>query len=216
MVTYKNRIFEQIQKAITTGLVSTILATSCTLREDLESKIAENSDRINYAEYIAQNEGRRKTVYDPIPQDGKKEPTIGIGHYLDRSDSREVFARILPEVNYENIYNGESSLTDTQVDRLFAEDLGAYISRAKKAIPSFDEYPTYLRCAILDGFYRGDLSGSPKTLKLINSGNFADAATEYLNHSEYKNARKNKKSGIITRMNKNRDAFLKYHKEKNQ
>lgn len=214
MVNYKNRTFEYARKKIAPIILATIFTTSCGMRENLESKIAKQSDNLAIAEYIASNEGRRSTVYDPIPNDNKKEPTIGVGHYLDRPDSKDVFSRVLPNVNYNEVYNGKQSLTKEQIDILFKEDLKEYFSRTKKAVPKFDEYPTYLKCAILDGFYRGDLSGSPKTLRLINQGSFEDAAKEYLNHSEYKNAKKNGKSGIVKRMNKNRDAFLKYSQEK--
>ena len=42
----------------------------------------ESLDLVAIANYITSNEGRRLEVYDPIPHDGKDEPTIGIGHYL--------------------------------------------------------------------------------------------------------------------------------------
>ena len=45
------------------------------------------------------------------------------------------------------------------------------------------------------------MSGSPKTITLINAGDFEAAAKEFLNNYEYKNARSLGRAGIIPRMN---------------
>lgn len=203
-------------------LASLVLAGAVSCSQNLESRVRLESEEGNkiedsnlaYATYVADNEGRKKKVYDPIPDDGKDEPTIGVGHYLDRGDSRETFKRVLPEVNYDDVYNKRRELEDEEIDKLLSEDIKIYVKRAKNRIPKFDEFPLYVRQAIVDGFYRGDLSGSPKTLRYINDGEFGEASKEYLNHNEYVNAAKLGRRGIRKRMENNAAKFLKYHKEK--
>jgi len=201
-------------------LTSLVLAGAVSCGSDLESRVrleSENNNvgdsNLSYATYVANNEGRKSKVYDPIPQDGKYEPTIGVGHYLDRGDSRETFKRVLPEVNYDEVYNKRRELEDEEIDKLLSEDIKIYVKRAKNRIPKFDEFPLYVRQAIVDGFYRGDLSGSPKTLRYINNGEFGKASKEYLDNNEYRNAKALGRPGIRKRMRANAAKFLKYHEE---
>jgi len=60
---------------------------------------------------------------------------------------------------------------------------------------------------------RGELSGSPKTRRLINTGKFKEAAREYINNKQYQNAVKLGVPGIRPRMESNRDAMLRYAEE---
>jgi GH24 family phage-related lysozyme (muramidase) len=203
-----------VNRQITQGLAALIIGLG--LSSQGCSKFEEDPQPNSHiAKYIANHEGRRSKVYDPIPNDGKNEPTIGVGHYLDRGDSREIFARILPEVDFDAVYSGKAKLNNSQIDRLFLEDLSSYINKTKGFFPAFDNYPEYLQSALVDGVYRGCLSGSPKTRLLINEGNFEEASKEYLNHSEYKNAKKLGRLGIRPRMENNRNAFLRYHSQSN-
>ncbi|MEM4182120.1 MAG: hypothetical protein QXX68_03175 [Candidatus Pacearchaeota archaeon] len=166
-----------------------------------------------YMSFISKNEGIRNRVYDPVPYDGKYEPTIGIGHNMSRKDSKEVFKRALPHVNYYDVLKGRRKLTYDEIKMLFKEDIQIYLERARKLFPNFNSYPLYLRAAILDGVYRGDLSGSPKTIKLINEGKFYEASIEYLNHKEYKESIKKGKRGIRLRMERNSEAMKRYSSE---
>lgn len=62
----------------------------------------------------------------------------------------------------------------------------------------FDLSPE-LQDAALSSVYRGGLSGSPKTLQNIREGKFAEAAKEFLDNKEYKEA-KESGSGVAARM----------------
>ena len=141
--------------------------------------IDERADLEVFAKSIRVFEGYSPTVYDPIPNDGKPEPTIGIGHYMDRGDSRETFARVLPFVKWDSVYRGEKALTKPQIENLFIEDLKTHVERVKKLVPSYSQLPQEVRGALVDADYRGALRDSPKTLKLINEGNFVEAGKEY-------------------------------------
>lgn len=62
----------------------------------------------------------------------------------------------------------------------------------------FDLSPD-LQDAALSSVYRGGLSGSPKAMKNIREGKFADAAKEFLDNDEYRQAKKSG-SGVAARM----------------
>ena len=76
-------------------------------------------------------------------------------------------------------------MSEEQIDRLLKYDIDRKINAARNKVEDFDNLPEYLQLKIVDGFFRGDLSKSPNTLKLMNKGDWAGAAEEYLNHKEY-------------------------------
>ena len=73
------------------------------------------------------------------------------------------------------------------------------LKAVNKRIPVFNNLPAKLRVPMLSSFYRGGLSGSPETIKLINKRDFIGAAKEFLNNKEYKKAKK-EGSGVADRM----------------
>lgn len=212
MTSYRDRL-KQIGGIATLGALLLIPTCSHGREEKLESKTGRIHRRA-IAEYIAANEGIKLRVYDPVPNDGKYEPTIGVGHYMGRPDSKKVFNKVLPEIDYGRVLSGKQDLTEEQALRLFQYDLGTYIDRARAKISNYDGFPLGVKKAIVDGFYRGDLSRSPRTLRYINKGKFDKAAIEYLNHNEYRNAKRLGKPGVAIRMKKNSEAFERYYRER--
>ena len=93
-------------------------------------------------------------------------------------------------------------ITVEQADEMLREDLDTRLQEIKKAYPNFDTYPQDLQLQLTQSYYRGTLTpkASPKTRKLINKGKFQEAAKEFLNNEEYKNAKKLGRPGIIERM----------------
>ena len=67
-------------------------------------------------------------------------------------------------------------------------------------IVPINTFPDSARDAIFSEYYRGSIGQSPKTVKLINEGKYAEAAREFLNNEEYKNANDLGKPGIKPRM----------------
>jgi len=183
------------------------------MENDVERK--ENVENEIYADYTSRFEGRRGRVYDARPNDpGVYERTIGIGHFLDRGDSRETFREIFgDEVNYDAVYFGRETLSNDQIDRLFEHDIEEYVERARRIINGFDDLPDYLRQALVDMSYRGDLGGSPNARKFMNSGSWKEAGDEYINSREYRNSNSNGMGGIRTRMDSNRERILRYDGE---
>lgn len=198
-----------MKKTLATLFVTTALGLGLAraIAQEVAKQDSTKNPNIEYAQYTANFEGRRSKVYDPNPNDGKPEPTIGVGHYLDRTNSRQTFAKVLPEADYDAVYSGKQELTKEQIERLFAEDISKYVDTAKKLFPKFDSYPLKLRQALVDGCYRGDLLDSPKTRRLINEGKFQEAGDEYTNRRDYREAPSKGMNGIVTRMNKNREAI---------
>ena len=171
------------------------------------------------ANYISNHEGKRSKVYCALEPNSInpykfKQPTVGIGHYLDSGHSKQVFEKTLPEINWEDVRFGRIELTEQQIDRLFQEDLQKHILRAEKLFPNIRSYTLDQQKAILDGIYRGCLSGSPNTRRLIEQGDWERASKEYLNHSEYKNAVRNGRRGVRYRMEKNSNMFLGDNQER--
>ena len=133
-------------------------------------------------DYISQWEGLRTKVY----KDHVGNPTIGIGHYLDGSETDRNLIKTLfgGKVNYDALLNGTQSLTKDQVEKLFNVDVKIKEKLASKRIPDYSSFDQNTKNAIVNALYRGDLG--PKTIKLINAKDWKGAAAEYLNHSNAK------------------------------
>jgi len=171
---------------------------------------AVNQDTKYYADYISVSEGRSAKVY----LDGSGYPTIGIGHLMT-PQSKLVFKLLFDDaVDYDALMAKTATLSDAQIDKLFEYDVQKHLKQTKALFPKFDQYPLYLRAALLDSVYRGEQKAEYRTVKLINSGNFREAASNYLNRKDYQQAKETGKNrGIITRMNRNQQAMLKYATE---
>lgn len=72
----------------------------------------------------------------------------------------------------------------------------------------FSELSPELKEQIISGYYRGDVSGSPRTKQLIRERKFAEAAAEFLDNEEYRES-KRKKTGIAPRMEETAAALRK-------
>ena len=57
---------------------------------------------------------------------------------------------------------------------------------------------------MLGSWFRGSLSGSPKTISLLNEGKFDEASNEFLNNDEY---RTTSLGGVKKRMKATSDAI---------
>lgn len=140
------------------------------------------------ANYIKKNEGVRNKLY----KDSKGLWTIGIGHLVK------------PE---EMILFKGKTLSDKQVEDLFKKDVEQKMSLIRKHFGStFNSFPEAVKIAVLDGYFRGDLSGSPNARNLLKAGKFSLAAKEYLNNKEYRQAVLTG-SGVASRMQRNAELF---------
>ena len=161
----------------------------------------------SYYDYIAPSEGKGKAGRPGYAyKDHKGYLTVGVGHLVLRNDKvlKSVVGR-----DYNDVVRGRKALTDKQMEQLFDIDVRAKISAAQRKLPKFNSYPQYVRNAIVDGFFRGDLSGSKDTLALMNQGDFKAAAKEYLNHAGYRKS-KEEGTGVAGRMERNAAVFATF------
>lgn len=138
------------------------------------------------AKYIEKNEGRKNKPY----QDGYGNWTVGVGHLMTPEEVK--------------LYAGKT-LSDDTIQNIFEKDIGLKLSLVRKIFGSvYETYSDNLKVAILDGFFRGDLSGSPKTIALLKAKKFKAAADEYLNNDEYRKSLNSKShKGVAYRMQRN-------------
>ena len=147
------------------------------------SQMQSLEDRVlAYKNYLLPFEG-----FDPVARRGKGEThlTIGHGHYG-------------PDVK------PGQRITKQQAAILLDQDVRKRIPQIEAAIPGFSSFPMSVQVPIFGEFYRGSVgtgeSGSPETRRLINAGNFAEAAKEFLRHKEYKKQKAIKDNSVTQRM----------------
>lgn len=152
-------------------------------------------------DFISKWEGTKTKVYP----DHTGKPTIGIGHYLSNTSADRNLINTLfgGKLNYDKLLNGTQTLTIDQIEKLFNVDVKAKEKVAAKLIPSYNTFDQSTKNAIVNALYRGDLG--PKTIQHINNKDWANAAKEYLNHTNAKTGPEQ----IKTRMKTNAALFYK-------
>ena len=101
--------------------------------------------------------------------------------------------------NNANIKKGDK-ITLEQAQKNLAEDVEIRLEEIQDLIPNFSKFSNELQLALFSEYYRGSVRQSPKTVKLINEGKFAEAAAEFLDNDEYRNAVDRGRRGIRKRM----------------
>jgi lysozyme len=142
---------------------------------------------------LKQDEGKRSRLY----KDTKGKWTIGYGHLIkSKSELKK--------------YKGKT-LSDKEIDDLLDADINSKVQTAQRLFAKFKEYSDDFKITILNGIFRGDLSGSPKTIELINKGLYKQAAKEYLDNEDYIAASKSSAhdKGVATRMYRNAQNIAK-------
>jgi hypothetical protein len=141
-------------------------------------------------EYIRKHEGVRNQLYKDIYGNW----TIGIGHLVKPEELKGFTNR---------------TLSNEEIETIFKDDLAKKMILIRKHFgKDFDKYSDNLKIVILDGYFRGDLSGSPKARLLIKTRKFSEAAKEYLANAEYLKA-KRAGSGVAKRMETNANIIAK-------
>lgn len=153
---------------------------SSTASEEEEVKVASNDPNQPFIDFLEVKEGLRLKTY--LPTKGDK-LTIGYGHTGD------------------DVKQG-MTWTKEQADKALKSDVEVRVKEITTALPEFNSFSDELRTALFGEWYRGSLVQSKKTRRLINDKKYADAAKEFLNNDEYKNAVKNGRAGIRPRMEK--------------
>jgi GH24 family phage-related lysozyme (muramidase) len=127
-------------------------------------------------ERLVELEGFEAEAYKP--DETEEYYTIGYGHY--GADVKK-----------------GTVLTEAEAREMLRKDIKKRMPKIKKSIKNFDDLSDDLKVEIAQSWFRGGISGSPETIKLINEGKFTEAAAEFLDNEEY---RTTKLGGVKTRM----------------
>jgi hypothetical protein len=103
--------------------------------------------------------------------------------------------------NNPNIKKGDK-ITLEQAQKNLAEDVEIRLEEIQDLIPNFSRFSSELQLALFSEYFRGSVRQSPKTVKLINEGRFKEAAAEFLDNDEYRNAVERGRKGIRGKMKK--------------
>ena len=138
-------------------------------------------------EVLSAYEGFRAKPY----KDSKGKWTIGIGHLI--GDGSDAAYKKSP------FYN--KTISKEAATKLAKAELSDRLPKVVSLIGDqiFDMKPN-TQYQLIASFYRGGITGSPKTLKLIREGKFKEAGDEFLDNDEYRAAVKSG-SGVAGRMN---------------
>lgn len=96
------------------------------------------------------------------------------------------------------------TITREQAEVQLQQNIDDRLAQIRKAIPNFDNLPLETRKHLLGSWFRGSLSGSPKTISLLNAGKFEEASKEFLDNEEY---RTTSLEGVRNRMNDTANAI---------
>lgn len=137
-------------------------------------------------DHLIQKEDLKLEAYK-LP--GESNYTIGVGHH--GADVKKGM-----------------KITEEEAEQLLEKDIQSKLKLIERKLPNFNDYSENLQKFVVDGFFRGDLSGSPKTLKLLKQGNFEEASQEFLRNEEYNEAVISG-SGVASRMEDISEAMRK-------
>jgi hypothetical protein len=110
--------------------------------------------------------------------------TAAIGCNLDAPGARAMIAKVLPHVNFDQLYNGKIALSDSEIETLFQHQLDVAVADATHLVPSFDAQPDGVQLALTDmSFEMGlpKLAGFKRFLAAINSEHYAEAIAQITN-----------------------------------
>ena len=168
------------KKKLTTMASAAVIATTSAIA-NIDKEVP------NYIDKIKKYEGTGKVIYI----DGKKyfknyrlgdEENITSGYGFYNKDNKE-----------------DGMVSVEQAEKDLSKNIKLKLTEAKKNIKNFNNLSNNLKQNIVASWYRGSLSGSPLTIRLINEGKFKEASEEFLKNDEYKAAVKSG-SGVASRM----------------
>jgi len=103
--------------------------------------------------------------------------------------------------NNASVKEGDTITLEKAKENL-TEDIKVRLEEIQDLIPNFSNLPETLQIALFSEYFRGSIRQSPKTVKLINQGRYQEAAGEFLDNDEYRDAKERGRRGIRGRMKK--------------
>lgn len=122
---------------------------------------------------LAVGEGRFKSMY----VDSVGVPTLGVGFNLIKDGAKKRIEAL--GLDYAKVKDGTQSLTDEQIDTLFADDRVIAENNVRRDVPGFDSLDSDRQKALTDmAFNLGSLHNFPNFVKAVNAGDWSQAAKE--------------------------------------
>ena len=167
-----------------------------------------NKKPFNFSKVSSEIEKKEGFVAHPY-RDSRGFWTIGFGSLIARSDAdykKSPYYTGKITMGKSGIANkadlSGKSITEETARGMMMESISNEASRATKESmlgEKFFDLSPDLQDEVISSFYRGGLPQSKKTLGFIREGKFEEAAEEFLDHDEYRAAKKSG-SGVATRM----------------
>jgi GH24 family phage-related lysozyme (muramidase) len=89
--------------------------------------------------------------------DTEGHPTVGVGFNLDRPDARAKISAL--GLDYDAVRNGDVSLSNAQIDRLFKVTLDEATAGAKKLVPNFNSLKKSAQIVLIDMVFNMGVGG---------------------------------------------------------
>ncbi|MFC5411503.1 glycoside hydrolase family protein [Larkinella bovis] len=132
-------------------------------------------DKTVIANWIRSHEVVESQAYTDL--DGHS--TVGIGFDLDEAGARERLEGV--GTNFESVLDGKESLTETQIEELFNQDIDHSIVTARSIFPDLDAYPANKQVAIIDMVFdlgERDFKKLDTVIDAIKQQHWTDASTK--------------------------------------
>jgi GH24 family phage-related lysozyme (muramidase) len=208
--TIKNKTTDQKLKNAIEDVVEKINQPAQKLKQDIsgeKSKILNLAVKFTLPNEILGNDIGNK-INDKIMTpylDDAGYWTVGVGHLIGSEKNKNSW------IQNRKAQNKSITLSRKEAVEQFKQDLEKHYNLVEKKFQTqWYKFPDQLKVALIDISFRGDLENPNKGdfnfINLIKQQNYKKAASEYLDHTEYKtrNAKKTK-DGVVKRMNRNAD-----------
>ena len=163
-------------------------------------------DSIEYFGKISANKGANIDA-EKFKETIRKAEGLKLEPYKDKDKYSIGYGHLLVDGPTGNISVDRIDKKDAEA--LLEKDVQVRLKEVNRLLPDFKNFPEDAQQAIFSEYYRGSIGQSPVTRKLINQGQYAEAAKEFLNNKEYIDADKNKMGGIKKRMEAVSNALMK-------
>tara|TARA_R100000541_G_scaffold52439_1_gene60145 strand:- start:2362 stop:4359 length:1998 start_codon:yes stop_codon:yes gene_type:complete len=177
-----NNTIQRIEGETTTEYLKRIEGNTSSLSLDTKPVLIGLASNDKFFNHILEQEGKPFLTAEKAFAD-EKYFTLGFGR------------------NNENVKEGET-ITLKKAKENLQEDIDVRLKEIQIKIPNFSNFSEELQVALFGEYFRGSVGQSINTLKLINANppRFKEAADEFLDNDEYRDAKERNRGGIRTDM----------------
>lgn len=122
-------------------------------------------------EFIEDHEGIRYRTY----RDSRGKKTVGVGFNLQAPGARQMLASL--GIDYRKVKSGHTTLTQDQVESLFAAKTEEALAGARRNIANFDDLPKDIQLVVVDMIYNLGVRGFLKFDDMVTALRRGDYGT---------------------------------------